>query len=491
MGVETKTFNFPESYSRTQNHSVQLPSLLDIDNASVNTGSVSVVEVSGESVEVRVTGGSYSRKVLVSGSYTPSDSKQASTTRSGEQVRDKDTGVITRNDTPPSSVYYSSGGYSGTLNATHATYGDWVSVGSVEGRSLTRYYSGTVTKPSSDTRNYDYKYQYDVTLTYTTNDAPDVLLKTSDNQTLYEDDTITIDGEVSDIDGGDVVNVYYQINSNTPTALKTSISDNGAPILFNKQLTFKEGKLHISNSAITAELSEGTEHFLKVWATDDKGGKSSEKVISFYVVPNRPPTLTIDSLSDQANLINHDSITISGSTSDPEGNEVTVSYKLNGSLKTQVASGAPGNWSFDIQLKDMADGENNITIEVVDSYGFKTSKTLTVNKAFNPTPLTYSVARYRIEPPAGSAKGLMLWVQREVGDLIVGAEISMTQEAEQENFVPMTLSNSAPVNQSITEDEFVYQEDTAKEKIIVKLTLDRTDTNSKEAIKLISGVIDQ
>ena len=60
----------------------------------------------------------------------------------------------------------------------------------------------------------------------------------------------------------------------------------------------------------------------------------------------------------------------------------------------------------------------------------------------------------------------------------------MTNGVEQEKYVPMTLTNSAPVSLGILEDELTFQADTAKDNINVKLNIEGTG-----AVTLISGVL--
>ena len=67
------------------------------------------------------------------------------------------------------------------------------------------------------------------------------------------------------------------------------------------------------------------------------------------------------------------------------------------------------------------------------------------------------------------------------------AEISMTTGSEQEQFVPMSLTNTAPITPieaGIVEDEFIYQADADKENIILKLNL-----SNDQPITLITGVL--
>lgn len=98
----TQSKTFPESTSQTQTQTWTIPYLKSVNNVSVNTGTVTY-SVSDDTITFNLSGGTYSRRVQTGGSYTPSDSKTASDSRTSSS-----------NDLP-SSISYSSGGYSGTL----------------------------------------------------------------------------------------------------------------------------------------------------------------------------------------------------------------------------------------------------------------------------------------------------------------------------------------------------------------------------------------
>ncbi|MFJ8064920.1 hypothetical protein ACIQYS_09825 [Psychrobacillus sp. NPDC096426] len=315
------------------------------------------------------------------------------------------------------------------------------------------------------------------------NQSPTLNLNTPNSTTLYENDTFLIDGTAKDADNGNIVNVWYQLNTGTARAIQTRISD-GSPIEFSEQLTFKAGKLYLPNgTALTGALADGVSHKLKVWAEDNQGGKSTVAERTFYVVPNRAPSLTVDPIESLSDLINADKVTFSGETFDLDGNDVIVRYRIDNGINTEIHNGPPGRWSFDFPLSKLKDGENSIVVEVVDTYDFKFSKTIKLNKAFISTPLSQSVQRYKITPPSGSAKGVLLWIQREETQT-VSAEISMTNGTGQESYSAMTLSNTAPVSLGIVEDQFQFQADSAKENINVKL-----DISGTGAVTLISGVL--
>lgn len=320
--------------------------------------------------------------------------------------------------------------------------------------------------------------------TFTTNKAPTLTLNTINNATLYENDTFKIDGSAVDSDIGDIVNVWYRINSGTARAIQTRISD-GSPIEYSEQLTFKGGKLHIPNgAALTGALAEGVAHKLKVWAQDNQGGQSVIAERSFYVVPNRAPTLTVNPFDAQSDLINNDVLTLSGVSSDPDGNDVTVKYRLNNGLNTEIHSGVAGPWTFDLSFKDLNDGENTIVVEVTDTYNSKSSRTIKLNKYANLTPLAASVQRYKIVPPSGSAQGVLLWIQRDVGQEVT-AEISMTTGTEQEQFAPLTFDSAGPSGDFI-EEFYTFRADAPAEHIALKFSW----TGDKPII-MITGALTQ
>lgn len=320
------------------------------------------------------------------------------------------------------------------------------------------------------------------------NVAPTLSLATTDNRTLYENDAFIIAGSATDSDSGNVVSVKYQLNGGTERAITSGIST-GASIPFNRSLTFKGGMLYDGSTAVTPALAESTTHSLRVWAEDDKGGKSAVQTRLFTVVANRPPTLTIEPFVTAGNLIDSDTMTIKGSAIDPENNTMVVRYKIGSGSYVEVLNGVGGPFTITIKLSALKSGANAVTIQATDSYGSVSSKTLNIAKSGNVQPLLTSVVRYKINPPNGTAKGVLLWIEREVGDLIVSAEISATMEGEAESFVPMTKSSTAFVIAGIEEDEFTHDAGTPKDNIVLKLTMTRSSTATNNGIKLISGVL--
>ena len=320
--------------------------------------------------------------------------------------------------------------------------------------------------------------------------APPVLtLDTADNGTLYENDSIAIDGQATDADNGQIVNVRYQINGGTARALQTGISDGITPIAFSKRLTFKLGKLYDGETDVSGILSDGMAHTLKVWAEDDQGGKSIEQIRTIFVVANRAPNITIEQFVTQSDLINSDKITIKGTANDPENQNVKVRYNINSGTFTEFFNGAPGAFELIIGLDKLKNGANIVQLQIEDSYGFVTSKTLSVEKTFNSVPITHAVARYDHTVPPTGTTGIIAWVEKMNGDLTVEMDASMKMKGEQEEFAPMTLSNTAPISADVEEKEFLMSSELAKDSVIMKVKLNRVDTASKQAIKKISGTL--
>lgn len=317
------------------------------------------------------------------------------------------------------------------------------------------------------------------------NAAPVPTLTTSDNKTLYEGDSFVVDGSVTDSDNGDVVTIKASIDGGSTRALHTAISNGSTPIVFNKNWTFKSGKLYEGSTVLTDTLAAGTPHILKVWAEDDKSNKSVEVVRTFYAVPNRAPALTIDAVTPEGSIDN-DSFAISGTTSDPDANDVVVTYKINSGTAIEIHRGAPGSFNFNVALRDLKVGDNSIVVEVTDTYSFKASRTIKLTKSENAATRTKATVRYPITPPTGTANGVRMWIRRS-STLQLEAFASLTLKGEQENYKPMELLVTAPVSGEIVEDDFVLTADEPKQNVVVKLVF--TQTHETDHVKEITGVI--
>lgn len=319
------------------------------------------------------------------------------------------------------------------------------------------------------------------------NKAPSVTLSTANSKTLYENDTLILNGQVSDGDNGQAVNIRYQLNNEPHRALGTGISNGTTPITFNKTLTFKLGKLYDGNTVVSNALADGVNHTVKVWAEDEKGAKSAEHVRTFQVVANRAPVLTVNPVTTQSGLINFDKLTISGTATDPEGQNLKVKYNVNGGTFTEVHNGQGGSFSFQLPLSQLQTGQNTVIIQAVDSYDYIASKTLNISKTHNLTALLHGVARYKLATPEAGISELVTWVERTIGDLDISMAASMVTTGQAESFADMTYSNTAPIDDGIEEDEFTLTTTGAKTDVSLKLELSRASVTSNEMVNRITG----
>ncbi|KGR89529.1 hypothetical protein, partial [Lysinibacillus boronitolerans] len=187
-----------------------------------------------------------------------------------------------------------------------------------------------------------------------------------------------------------------------------------------------------------------------------------------------------------------DKFTIRGTSGDPDANSsVKVNYRINGANPIEIYTGTGGAWEFEVSLGQLKVGENIIVVEVIDNYGAKTSKTIKLNKNTVNTPILQSVARYKISPPKGSARGVLIWVQRDE-DLDLTVELSMTLTGEQEQYILLEADpkNIVEVSEGIVEDEYYHETVESKDNIILKLTTSRANVNIDDKIYLVWGVLE-
>ncbi|UED79189.1 hypothetical protein FH508_0017280 [Lysinibacillus sp. CD3-6] len=373
--------------------------------------------------------------------------------------------------------------------------GTWTSI--AYNNTLTRSFTTTTDKAlktlelrvrAKNTSNVYSDYVYSEPFEIEHNVAPTITLTgPEDNATLYENDILNIAGTAFDADADQSVTVYYQINSEARKILATNLSQ--IQISLSKQITFKGGKIYDGETALTGTLAAGVAHTLKVWAEDSEKALSAIVERTFYVVPNRAPLLSVDAVVPSG-VVDADKFKISGTATDQDVNStLKVTSRINAGNAVEIYSGSGGAWEFDLALSQLVVGQNTIVIEVIDNYGAKTSKTVTLNKKELKTPILQSVARYKIEPPKGSAKGVLLFIQRDEA-LDIKVELSMTASDEQEQYETLTPVNTAPVQQGLVEDTFEYEGLEAKQNIILKITPSRTDLALNHKIHLISGAVD-
>lgn len=288
------TLSTTESTSRTQTQTFTIPEMGKLNSVVSNTGNVEILSTSGYQVTVKFSNGVKTRTVQTGGKYTEavvayigrSDTFLSPfTTLPGEEVWKALSRIYGYNHsiqfydsyTGNTITIYQSGNSGGTMYDKGG--GVW------EGSTYLSYYTGVERSPASDTRTYADYYQYTATFDYETNNLPIVTLNTIDNKVLNENDTFVINGSTGDTDIGNVVTTKYQVNNNTIQTVVSATSDGTSQIPFSKTLTFKGSKLYDGLNAITTSLSGDISHTLKVWSEDNKGGKSTEEIRNFTVIP--------------------------------------------------------------------------------------------------------------------------------------------------------------------------------------------------------------
>lgn len=306
--------------------------------------------------------------------------------------------------------------------------------------------------------------QYEIVL----NQPPTITLTEEDGRTLYENDTLQLTGQATDVDANDVVTVKAQVDAGAIRTLVAQVSDGSTPIPYSKQWQFKGGKLYEGTVAVSTDLSESTPHQLKVWAEDGTGNKSAVQTRTFNVILNRPPTVRLDDMQPVKDLIDGESFALTGTVSDPDGNNVTVSSRLRDGQFQQIYTGSPSTFSFNVKVDDLVDGDNALTILAEDSYGFKAQVTYNLKRTFDGQELDKAVLRYVLNPKQIAMLGAIVWIERQK-EADIEVFISMTAEGEPEDFKPMNLEHTVDLDSKTSEDEFDYIGQTGLKQVAIKV----------------------
>ncbi|AEO93683.1 gp425 [Bacillus phage G] len=343
---------------------------------------------------------------------------------------------------------------------------------------------------AKNTSNVYSDYIYSIVFNIDHNSAPVLTLNNPNNGiTLYENDFLNINGTINDIDQNQNLNIYVQIDNYKEQVLETITS--GTQIPLTKQLKFKNGKLFSGDFEVSDVLNEELEHSIKVWVEDDEGGKSNVETRSFNVVPNHLPLISINEINIDS-IIDTDKFIITGIVSDQdEEPTISLTYHINDGNKTEIYNGTGGTWSFEVFLSQLNVGENAITLEATDNFGAKLIKTIKLNKNEVNIPILESIARYKLDPPKGVAKGVLLFIQRDK-DLETKVELSMTMKNENEQFIELVPESTSPVvnKAGILEDTYHHEVIEEKDNIILKITAIRQNESTDFKIRLISGVVE-
>ncbi|MGJ0847772.1 hypothetical protein ACR77J_13865 [Tissierella praeacuta] len=141
----------------------------------------------------------------------------------------------------------------------------------------TQNYSGTVYKAG-----YDNYYKYKIEIEYIDNSDPEIEVSFNENEYFGKEKPISISGIVKDQDIGDILSIKYTI-SGVPT--------HNNRILLTDIKADRTNQSFSQNIEIDDSLPEG-DYTIKIWAEDDKGGKSDE-VSGTIKIDKTPPTMKI------------------------------------------------------------------------------------------------------------------------------------------------------------------------------------------------------
>ena len=248
---------------------------------------------------------------------------------------------------------YNEDGYMGNLEVTmeqiediygYKHMGQWIDddIGKRTWRESTYifYWSGTITRPASDTRVYrqNYKgiaykegfdnyYKYETTIKYIDNSAPTLNLLYPKNKVIRSSvsgyNTLKISGTVKDIDIKDILTVKYQLSTGATGDIQT-LTANGSDQSFNADVN-------------VSSLKEG-DHKIYIWVEDNQGAKSNE-ISRAFSIDKTPPVITINPYNTEWTNQN---ITVTATVDKGALNQESYTFTENGSF-TFIATDIAGN----------------------------------------------------------------------------------------------------------------------------------------------------
>ncbi|WNC14255.1 Ig-like domain-containing protein [Brevibacillus brevis] len=212
-----------------------------------------------------------------------------------------------------------------------------------------------------------------------------VVTVTSPNDGLILTEGVTFDlqGSATEEDVGDVVSVFYKVNSGAAQAAASGVSKGSStPISFDQTLTYRNKRIWLGSTDITGrDLLENTDHTLTIWAEDNKSGKSPEVTRKFRVVWNRPPTISGQD-GDLGTFMQPP--TVDYSAVDPEGNTFTFTEYLNGKQIRSFDGTAGENYvvqiDHDAWIRLDLNVQHEIRIRATDSAGSYSERVYTFTR---------------------------------------------------------------------------------------------------------------
>ncbi len=181
--------------------------------------------------------------------------------------------------------------------------------------------------------------------------SPPTLSVTSSTKSSYKStETIPITGLVNDTDRGDVVTVKYAFDNKTEQSLPGTFTPNGSAKNYSLTITFP------------SDIQRG-DHFLDIWAMDDKGNMSPSVRINFFVETDFSPPTATHTLNPPNWTNQNVTITVKATDSISGVKRIKLpdnSYS-NSSTATYIAD---VNNSYKFVLEDNAGNTADYTVEV-------------------------------------------------------------------------------------------------------------------------------
>ena len=316
-----------------------------------------------------------------------------------------------------------------------------------------------------------------------TNTPPTITLDVQQNQVYYEGSTLNVAGKAKDTDVNDAVIVKYKIGSANERILTTQASQ-GKEFDYGKVLTFTKSRFYDGETPVSDVLLAGNTYQLQVWAQDDKGAKSTVETRNFTVVPNRKPLIYVTELPTLEGGTGVTELSIKGTVNDPDGDDTTLTYKLNDGKETPLVV-VEEVFEIDFTVEQLRAGVNNFTIIARDEYEALTTTTVQVNvdKVSGGTEHIKKVAVFDLDMQGKETDGAVLWIRRPfTDDTNYTASISTVEPDAVESYKEM--DKVTQVVQGHNRDQFTGKSDTKGSKVSIKL-----DIEGEGNVTMIQGVI--
>jgi len=315
------------------------------------------------------------------------------------------------------------------------------------------------------------------------NTPPTITLDVQQNQVYYEGSTLNIAGKAKDTDVGDAVIVKYKIGS-AQERIVTTQATQGKEFDYGKVLTFTKSRFHDGETPVSDVLLAGNTYQLQVWAQDDKGAKSKIETRNFTVVPNRKPLISITDLPTLEGGTGITELSIKGTVNDPDGDDVTLTYKLTDGKETPLVV-VEEAFEIDFTVEQLRVGVNNFTIIARDEYEALTTTTVqvNVNKVSGGTEHIKKVAVFDLDMQGKETDGAVLWIRRPfTDDTDYTASISTVEPDAVESYSEM--EKTTQIVQGNNRDQFTGKNEAKGSKVSIKL-----DIKGEGNISMIQGVI--